>query len=59
MRNQPGTPGLRIQFSPDGTNLLIVHDAGQEAWLADVATGGYQSVALGDEEWVSWQRLAP
>jgi hypothetical protein len=59
VRNQPGTPGLRIQFSPDGTNLLIVHSAAQEAWLADVATGDYESVALGEEEWVTWQRLAP
>jgi dipeptidyl aminopeptidase/acylaminoacyl peptidase len=58
VRNQPGTPGLRIQFSPDGTKLLIVHAAGAEAWVADVATGEYESVALGDEEWVSWQRLA-
>ncbi|MDQ3937426.1 MAG: hypothetical protein M3253_01955 [Chloroflexota bacterium] len=59
VRNQPNTPGLRIQFSPDGTSLLIVHAAAQEAWLADVATGEYQSVAVGEEEWVTWQRLAP
>ena len=59
VRNLPNTPGLRIQFSPDGTKLLIVHAAGQQAWLADVATGDYQSVPLGDEEWVSWQRRAP
>ena len=59
VRNQPNTPGLRIQFSPDGTKLLIVHAAGQEAWLADVATGDYESVGLGEEEWVSWQRRAP
>ncbi|MDP8905734.1 MAG: hypothetical protein M3N29_10595 [Chloroflexota bacterium] len=57
--NRPGTPGLRIQFSPDGTNLLIVHAAGAEAWVADVATGEYKTVALGDDQWVSWQRLAP
>jgi Tol biopolymer transport system component len=59
VRNQPNTPGLRIQFSPDGTKLLIVHAAAQEAWLADVDTGEYQSVAVGEEEWVTWQRLAP
>ena len=59
VRNQPNTPGLRIQFSPDGTNLLIVHAAAREAWVADVATGGYESIALGEGEWVSWQRLAP
>ena len=59
VRNQPNTPGLRIQFSPDGTRLLIVHSAAQEAWVADVATGDYQSVAVGAEEWVSWRRLAP
>ncbi|MDP8905730.1 MAG: hypothetical protein M3N29_10570 [Chloroflexota bacterium] len=53
------TPGLSIQFSPDGTHLLITHSAAAEAWLADVATGDYESVALGDEEWVTWQRLAP
>ena len=58
VRNQPGTPGLRIQFSPDGTKLLIVHAAGAEAWVADVATGEYEGVALGDDQWVSWQRLA-
>jgi DNA-directed RNA polymerase specialized sigma24 family protein len=52
-------PGLRIQFSPDGTKLLIVHAAAGKAWLADVATGDYESVALGDDEWVSWQRRAP
>lgn len=57
--NQPNTPGLRIQFSPDGTKLLIVHAAAGDAWLADVTTGEYQPVALGDDEWVSWQRLAP
>ena len=59
VRNQPGTPGLRIQFSPDGTKLLIVQAAAAEAWVADVATGEYQNIALGEEEWVSWQRLAP
>lgn len=59
VRNLPNTPGLRIQFSPDGTKLLIVHAAGQEAWLADVATGEYHSVFLGEEEWVSWQRRGP
>jgi Tol biopolymer transport system component len=56
---QPDGPGLRIQFSPDGTKLLIVHAAGAGAWVADVATGEYESVALGDDQWVSWQRLAP
>jgi Tol biopolymer transport system component len=56
---QPDAPGLRIQFSPDGTKLLIVHAAGAGAWVADVATGEYESVALGDDQWVSWQRLAP
>ena len=56
---QPGAPGLRIQFSPDGAKLLIVHAAGAQAWVADVATGEYESVALGDDQWVSWQRLAP
>jgi hypothetical protein len=56
---QPGAPGLRIQFSPDGTKLLIVHAAGAQAWVADVATGEHESVALGDDQWVSWQRLAP
>jgi Tol biopolymer transport system component len=59
VQNQPNTPGLRIQFSPDATKLLIVHAAGQEAWLADVVTGEYEAVDLGDDEWVSWQRLAP
>lgn len=59
VQNQPGTPGLRIQFSPDGTKLLIVHHAAQEAWLADVATGDFESVAVGEEEWIAWQRLAP
>jgi Tol biopolymer transport system component len=59
VQNQPGRHGLRIQFSPDGTKLLIVHAAGAEAWVADVATGEYDSVALGEEEWVTWQRLAP
>ena len=56
---QSGAPGLRIQFSPDGTKLLIVDAAEAEAWVADVATGEYDSVALGDDQWVSWQRLAP
>jgi dipeptidyl aminopeptidase/acylaminoacyl peptidase len=59
VRNRPGTPGLRIQFSPDGTKLLIVHAAGAQAWVADVVTGEYESVGLGDDQWVSWQRLAP
>ena len=59
VRNQPNTPGLRIQFSPDGTKLLIVHAAAQEAWLADVTTGEYRSVAVGEEDWVTWRRLAP
>jgi hypothetical protein len=56
---QSGAPGLRIQFSPDGTKLVIVHTAGAGAWVADVLTGDYESVALGDDQWVSWQRLAP
>lgn len=59
VRIQQNTPGLRIQFSPDATNLLVVHAAGEEAWLADVATGDYESVAVGDDEWVTWQRRAP
>jgi dipeptidyl aminopeptidase/acylaminoacyl peptidase len=59
MPNRPGTRGLQIQFSPDGTKLLIVHAAGEGAWVADVATGAYESVAVGDDQWVSWQRLAP
>jgi hypothetical protein len=56
---QPGAPGLRIQFSPDATKLLIVRAAAAEVWVADVTTGEYESVALGDDQWVSWQRLAP
>ena len=56
--NQPGTAGLRIQFSPDGTKLLIVHAPKDEAWIADVATGAYEPVELGEEEWVTWQRVA-
>ena len=59
VQNQPGTPGLRIQFSPDGTQLLIVHAAAQEAWLADVASGATEAVAVGEEEWITWQRRAP
>jgi hypothetical protein len=59
VRNQPNTPGLRIQFSPDGRNLLIVHAAKAEAWVADVASGDHESVSLGEEEWVTWQRRAP
>jgi Tol biopolymer transport system component len=59
VQNQPGHHGLRIQLSPDGTKLLIVHARGGGAWIADVATGEYESVALGDDEWVSWRRLAP
>lgn len=56
--NVPGTAGLRIQFSPDGTKLLIVHAPKDEAWIADVATGAYEPVELGEEEWVTWQRVA-
>ena len=59
IRIQQNTAGLRIQFSPDGTTVLIVHAAGEEAWLADVATGDHESVAVGDDEWVTWQRRAP
>jgi hypothetical protein len=56
---QSGAPGMRIQFSPDGTKLLIVQIAEAQAWVADVVTGEYENVALGDDQWVSWQRLAP
>lgn len=52
-------PGLRIQFSPDATSLLIVHGAGAEAWTAAVATGDYEALPLGDGEWVTWERRAP
>lgn len=56
--NVPGTAGLRIQFSPDGTKLLIVHAPKGEAWIADVATRAYEPVELGEEEWITWQRVA-
>ena len=59
VRIEQNTAGLRVQFSPDATNLLIVHAAGEDAWLAGVNSGDYESVALGDDQWVSWQRRAP
>ncbi len=58
VRNQPGTPGLRLQFSPDGTKLLIVHAAAQQAWVADVASRDYERVIAVEDEWISWQRQA-
>ena len=59
VQNTPGSAGLHIQFSPDGTSLLIVQAAAQEAWVADVDTGEYESFPMGDDEWVTWQRLHP
>lgn len=59
VENQPGSAGLHIQFSPDGTSLLIVQAAAKQAWAADVETGEYETFFMGDDEWVTWQRLHP
>ena len=59
VQNQPGSAGLQIQFSPDGTSLLIVHAAAKQAWAADVETGAYEAFSIADDEWVTWQRLHP
>jgi len=51
--------GLTVQFSPDGTSLLIASDAG-EVWLADLERGTYEPLELAKDEFeISWQRRAP
>lgn len=53
------TRGLTVQFSPDGTSLLITSDAG-EVWLADLESGAYESIDLPKDEFnLAWQRRAP
>jgi len=53
------TRGLTVQFSPDGTSLLITSDAG-EVWLADLESGTYEPLDLPKDEFdLAWQRRAP
>jgi hypothetical protein len=53
------TRGLVVQFSPDGTSLLITSDTG-EAWLADLESGDYEPLDLAKDEFdLAWQRRAP
>lgn len=53
------TRGLAVQFSPDGTSLLITSDAG-ETWLADVGTKSYDEISFARDEFPpAWQRRAP
>jgi len=60
---------LLARFSPDGTSLVVWKTwrgpllrcfcGNDEAWLVDVATGAHERIPLGDDEWVTWQRLTP
>jgi hypothetical protein len=54
-----GSGGTVMQFSPDGTQLLIVYRFDNSTWLVPVTGGDGRKVSWNFAEDASWQRQAP
>lgn len=54
-----GSNGASIQFSPDGTQLLITYRFDQSTWLVPVTGGEGHRVSWNFADDADWQRLAP
>ncbi len=56
----PGlTGGAAVEFSPDGTQLLVTYNQDGATWLLDVDGSGQQQLPWNGSSGASWQRLAP
>jgi len=54
-----GTEGAAIEFSPDGTQLLVTYYDDKSTWLLNVDGSGEQRLSWSGEGGTTWQRLAP